>query len=430
MRFPKTGNFRAQFLLESVADLRQSLQKLGSDLVICQGRPEAIIQQIAKQLGVTAVYFHEEVTSEELAVEKALSKALKPLGAALKSFWGHTLYHPDNLPFGISNIPEVFTNFRKRVEQSSEVAPTFPTPKRLPPLPEIDTGTLPQLADFGLQPPAPDKRAALQFKGGETAGLERVQQYFWKQDRLRVYKDTRNGMLGADYSSKFSPWLALGCLSPRYIWEEVQKYQEERVKNDSTYWLVFELLWRDSRDKRLKPIDALKIYALKTAPAFEAALFSGARLAGSVDQYAQPIKTFARNLGVAFQILNDLNDWRGDEHNKLTSGGDLLAGRPTVLWALALEGLDDSARSELLALPQEDQRPVQERVRRAWELYQQAGVFDKANRLVDKHQQRCEEIADQIEPEALRRLLHYLIAVVLERPEEPGLVPLVAIADN
>jgi deoxyribodipyrimidine photo-lyase len=243
--FPKTGNFRAQFLLESVADLRQSLQKLGSDLVIRQGRPEVIIPQIAQQLGAEAVYFHEEVTSEELAVEKALSKALKPLGAALKSFWGHTLYHPDNLPFGTSNIPEVFTNFRKRVEQSSQVDPTFPTPKRLPPLPEIDTGTLPQLADFGLQPPTPDKRAALQFKGGETAGLERVQQYFWKQDRLRVYKDTRNGLLGADYSSKFSPWLALGCLSPRYIWEQVQKYEEQRVKNDSTYWLVFELLWRD-----------------------------------------------------------------------------------------------------------------------------------------------------------------------------------------
>jgi geranylgeranyl diphosphate synthase, type II len=101
-----------------------------------------------------------------------------------------------------------------------------------------------------------------------------------------------------------------------------------------------ELLWRDSRDKRLKPIDALKIYALKTAPAFEAALLSGARLAGPVEQYVQPIKVFARNLGVAFQILNDLNDWRGDQHNKLTTGGDLLAGRPTVLWALALEGLD------------------------------------------------------------------------------------------
>ena len=188
-----------------------------------------------------------------------------------------------------------------------------------------------------------------------------------------------------------------------------------------------ELLWRDSRDKRLQPIDALKIYALKTAPAFEAALFSGARLAGSVDQYAQPIKAFARNLGVAFQILNDLNDWRGDQHNKLTSGGDLLAGRPTVLWALALDGLGGPALSELLALAQDDQRPVEIRLRRAWQLYEQAGVFDKANRLVDKHQQRCQEIADQIEPEALRRLLHYLIAVVLERSDEPRAVPLVTI---
>ena len=179
-----------------------------------------------------------------------------------------------------------------------------------------------------------------------------------------------------------------------------------------------ELLWRDSRNKQLKPIDALKIYALKTAPAFEAALFSGARLAGSVEQYVQPIKVFARNLGVAFQILNDLNDWRGDQHNKLTSGSDLLAGRPTVLWALALEGLDGPELDELLALvDQQQQQPIERRLQRAWQLYEQAGVFDKANRLIDKHQQRCQEVAGQIEPEAFRRLLTYLIAVVLERPD-------------
>jgi deoxyribodipyrimidine photo-lyase len=72
-----------------------------------------------------------------------------------------------------------------------------------------------------------------------------LNQYFWKQDQLRVYKETRNGLLGADYSSKFSAWLAAGCLSPRYIYEQVQQYEQERVRNDSTYWLVFELLWRD-----------------------------------------------------------------------------------------------------------------------------------------------------------------------------------------
>ncbi len=103
-------------------------------------------------------------------------------------------------------------------------------------------------------------------------------------------------------------------------------------------------------DKRLTPLDALKIYALKTAPAFEAALFSGLRLAGPADKYVEPIKQFARNLGVAFQILNDLNDWDGDDHNKLLAGGDVLGGRPTVLWALALEGLNDDRREELRRL--------------------------------------------------------------------------------
>ena len=179
-----------------------------------------------------------------------------------------------------------------------------------------------------------------------------------------------------------------------------------------------ELLWRDSKDKCLKPIDALKIYALKTAPAFEAALYSGARLAGAAEAYADAIRQFARNLGVAFQILNDLNDWQGDSHNKLSAGGDALGGRPTVLWALALQGLDD--QDELIDLVVNDERPDDVRIQRIRQLYHQADVFEQAHRLVDKHQQRAEAIADQIEPEELRRLFYYLIDSVLERPEEVG----------
>ncbi len=85
----------------------------------------------------------------------------------------------------------------------------------------------------------------MQFRGGETVGLARLNHYFWEQDCLKDYKLTRNGMLGANYSSKFSPWLALGCLSPRFIYKQVKEYEAKRVKNDSTYWLIFELLWRD-----------------------------------------------------------------------------------------------------------------------------------------------------------------------------------------
>ncbi|WP_421656406.1 DASH family cryptochrome [Leptothermofonsia sp. ETS-13] len=244
--FPKTGAFRAQFLLESVADLRRSLRSLGNELIIRHGKPEAIIPELVKQFEITFIYCSSEVTSEEVAVETALEAALQPLGVTLHSFWGHTLYHPDNLPFEIQQLPELFTHFRKQVEKESTVKPALLAPSQLPPLPGIiEPGELPQLSDFGLKLPRFDPRSVLPFKGGETEALKRLDHYFWKQDGLRVYKETRNGMVGADYSSKFSPWLALGCISPRYIYEQVQQYENLRIKNDSTYWLMFELLWRD-----------------------------------------------------------------------------------------------------------------------------------------------------------------------------------------
>jgi geranylgeranyl pyrophosphate synthase len=184
-----------------------------------------------------------------------------------------------------------------------------------------------------------------------------------------------------------------------------------------------ELAWRDSQQKSLQPIDALKIYALKTAPAFEAALYCGIRLAGDAAPYQTAVKQFARNLGVAFQILNDLNDWKADNHNKLIAGGDVLGGRPTVLWALALEGLSSGDREALIASVSDESRSADDRIREVRRAYENQGVFDKAMRLVEKHQQRAEAIADEIEPEALRRLFYYLIDTVLERDHETVTVP-------
>lgn len=180
-----------------------------------------------------------------------------------------------------------------------------------------------------------------------------------------------------------------------------------------------ELLWRDAHEKWLKPIDALKIYALKTAPAFEAAYYCGLRLTGEVDEVTRKqVKTFSRNLGVAFQILNDLKDWKFDSDNKKSLGADLLSGRPTVLWALALEGLKESYRDELFALIDDTEMHERKKIERAHQLYIEAGVFEKAYRLVDKHQTKAEEVADEVQPEELRRLLYYLVDSVLDRTEE------------
>jgi geranylgeranyl pyrophosphate synthase len=190
-----------------------------------------------------------------------------------------------------------------------------------------------------------------------------------------------------------------------------------------------ELLWRDAADKTITPLEAMKIYALKTSPAFEAALYAGVRLAGSASAYEKMITDFSRHLGVAFQILNDMKDWTGDSDNKLTAGGDTLAGRPTLLLALALESLSGGDREELLAILHHE-HPLREqnllpRVRR---LFDKANVFARADQLVEKYRARTEAIADAVEPVELRELLYYLVDTVLERPApahpEAAAVPL------
>ncbi len=192
-----------------------------------------------------------------------------------------------------------------------------------------------------------------------------------------------------------------------------------------------ELLWRDAKDKSLTALDALKIYALKTAPAFEAALYSGLRLAGPSEKYDKMVIDFSRHLGVAFQILNDLKDWDGDSDNKLIAGQDVLAGRPTLLLALALEGLTGAAKDELLQLLHKDdtqrtQDPPAvdfETVAKVRRLFEQANVFEKADKLVEKYRARSEAIADEVEPVELRELLYYLVDTVLDRAshaEEPA----------
>ncbi|XP_069067166.1 cryptochrome DASH-like [Pleurodeles waltl] len=246
--FPKTGPHRLKFLLESVKDLRETLKKKGSNLLVRKGKPEDVVQDLIKQLdSVSAVAFHEEATKEELDVETAVKQLCSRLRIQIQTFWGSTLYHRDDLPFRhISGLPDVYTQFRKAVESQGSVRPTLQMPGKLPPLPPgLDEGRIPTIEDLGEEGPLTDPRSAFPCSGGETQALSRLQHYFWDTNLVASYKDTRNGLIGLDYSTKFAPWLALGCISPRYIYEQIQKYEKERTANQSTYWVIFELLWRD-----------------------------------------------------------------------------------------------------------------------------------------------------------------------------------------
>lgn len=242
--FKKTGSFRAQFLLESLQDLDESLRELGSGLLIVQGKPEVEIPKIVQQYKAQKVFAKREVAFEEKKTEQLVQQELFKLRCEFETFSTSTLYHAEDLPFSIKDIPDVFTNFRKKTEKDATIRSAFEKPLEIV-SPEIPFLNLPTLSDLGLTPKIIDARATIQFKGGETQALARLQYYFYETQKISKYKETRNGLVGADYSSKFSAWLALGCISPRIIYAELKKYELQFGANESTYWLVFELLWRD-----------------------------------------------------------------------------------------------------------------------------------------------------------------------------------------
>jgi deoxyribodipyrimidine photo-lyase len=232
----KTGNIRAMFLLESVANLRSNLQKLGGDLIVKIGNPAEIVPQLAQQYDVCEVYHHREVAYEETQISEEVEAALWKIKLNLKHFIGHTLYHKEDLPFPIKDIPDSFSIFKKKVERDSQVRPCIETPEHIY-TPEIaDIGSIPTLADLGLSDPAEDPRSDFHYEGGESTGLQHLEQYVLSQSLNSVAKGGKH----SDHPSRLSAWISLGCLSMRWVYREVT-----HGSHNSSSPLILELLWRD-----------------------------------------------------------------------------------------------------------------------------------------------------------------------------------------
>ena len=237
--FRKTGVHRAEFLLQSLQDLRARAQVLGSDVAVLPSlAPAAALKDLVNTVEATAVYVQAEITSEETDDEWAVEQAIDGQ-AELIRVWGKSLYHPDDLPFSADEIPEPFRAFRRGVEKIA-VREVFEPPSSLPaPHGEYTYPPLPTLADLGFTEPA-----APAYPGGETAGLARLAYYLDETHLVKRYRSTRNKSLGPDYSTKFSPYLALGCLSPREIYRRIQRYHDEHA-NKAGNGVLFEMRWRD-----------------------------------------------------------------------------------------------------------------------------------------------------------------------------------------
>jgi len=245
LEFKKTSSFRTKFIIESVQCLRKNLKKVGGDLIVRVGSPEKILPELADKIKAKYLFYSKEVATEELNSIEEVESKFSEKGITCEGFWQSTLMHEQDVPWPIKQVPNVFTDFRKEAEKEAEVRSEFSAPSSIDLAPGIDHGEIPTLSDLDIKEEKPDERAVLDFKGGEDEAWNRLNEYIWEEDLLKKYKATRNGLLGANYSSKFSPWLSVGAISAKSIYYQIKKYEDERHKNRSTYWLFFELMWRD-----------------------------------------------------------------------------------------------------------------------------------------------------------------------------------------
>ena len=239
--FKKTEKYRVKFLLETISDLKSQLDKLNISLIITHKDFGQSINEIINQFEVTSIYTQTEWTRDELKEESFIPEEIN----LIKDF-DQFLFSPNDVRSLYDNIPRGFSNFRKKCEKYLSVNDTLSIPKSLNSDNKISIDySIPSLSDLGFKDFEVHKDSVFRFKGGETNAKNRIRNYFFETRNVSTYKLTRNGLIGEDYSSKFSPWLANGSLSVKYIFKSLKEYEKEVEKNDSTYWLYFELIWRD-----------------------------------------------------------------------------------------------------------------------------------------------------------------------------------------
>ncbi|WP_299219369.1 DASH family cryptochrome [uncultured Aquimarina sp.] len=243
--FKKVEKYRTKFLVESVTELKENLSKLNITLLVYQNKPEEIFSKLIEDYKIRKVYLQKEWTTEEKEIFDSIKNEIKNPNIEWMESYDQFLFHPDDIPFDIENVPKVFTNFRKECEKFATVRAEVVIEPLAPENMLENTTDIPKVSDLDFQEFEIDSRTAFPFKGGEDQANQRVQGYFWNTKKLSYYKKTRNGLVGTDYSSKLSAWLSNGSISARTIYHQVRNYENDVQKNQSTYWLIFELIWRD-----------------------------------------------------------------------------------------------------------------------------------------------------------------------------------------
>ena len=230
----KLSTHRLHFLHQSLQTLDQNLHSQQQYLLV---REQPLLDAVAELItlhDVTHVYRSRNAGWYENHEWNTLVSRYP--GIMFQQKHSHTLFTEDELPFELNGLPTSFSKFRRLIEPAMISSPTS-RPPSIPPSPLLEVTSEFLKTNIDVKNP-------FIFEGGENAGRQHLNNYF-SQNLASSYKLTRNGLDGMDYSTKFSPWLSNGCLSVRSVTARLREYEKDIESNDSTYWIYFELLWRE-----------------------------------------------------------------------------------------------------------------------------------------------------------------------------------------
>jgi deoxyribodipyrimidine photo-lyase len=230
--------FRIQFLLESVASLAANLEHLGSRLIIANGRSVDCIPELAAQWKVDRVVAQSWVAPVGRARDGHVTGELAKRRIPLQLFDTETLCRPGSLRTGAAEPYSVFSAFARAFARDVNVDAPLPAPRTLPPLPaevKPKKAALPSLESLGI------KHNPRVQAGGERAARERLKT--WLKKDARDYDELRN-LMAVDGTSRLSADLKFGTLSPRTVWQAVDRALRE-LSPDALRVYHNELLWRE-----------------------------------------------------------------------------------------------------------------------------------------------------------------------------------------
>lgn len=236
---PRIGDHWARFRAQSIFKLRKEMEALDAGLWLSAKEPIHAINWIHQQYSVAAVVCDDPVATEErLEIAR-----LESDGYLTCRVYVDDLFRPEQLPFKLDKLPATFSGFRKLIEATPNLSPdrpinTLPTGSWIV-QPWEDPIEWHKALDIPLY-----CNKEVPLLGGSEAAYQHWNAYLDAR-ALSHYKETRNEFYGPMQSSHLSAWLSHGCISPRKIWWDTLHYEEKVESNESTYWLRFELLWRE-----------------------------------------------------------------------------------------------------------------------------------------------------------------------------------------